>query len=303
MIRKPTLLDLSLLIMMAAIWSSVFPAIRVVVADIGPLWVAASRVFLGFLTLLPWTLWRGIILPRGRRQWALVITLTLLNAVVPFFLVSTAGLYISAGMIALLMGTGPFFALVLSHLTTDDERINIYKALAVVLGFSGVALILGPAATANTEGMIIGQLCVLAATLCYAISGVLIRRIEGLPSTRLSTLVLALSSLCLLPIAAATSGVPDVSALSPKILWTVLYLGLLPTGLGYLVRYYLVNTVGYGFFSLGLNLIPVFGVLLGALLLGEAISLTVIAALALVLAGLAVARLGARTAARSAPID
>ncbi|PLX36857.1 MAG: EamA/RhaT family transporter [Hyphomicrobiales bacterium] len=298
MIRKPTALDIAYLIAITAIWASVFPAIKVAVPSLGPVWIATIRVFLGFLVLLPWTLWRGIILPEGAGQWGLVVLLALLNAVVPFFFISYAGLHISAGMIALLMGTGPFFALVLSHFTTDDERLNWLKLASVAFGFTGVAIIVGPSAFGEGHGSLLGHAAVLAGSLCYVISGVLIRRIRGIPPTRLSTLVLALSSLILLPIA-FTLGQPDWGSVPNSAMQAVIYLGILPTGLGYLARYHLVRTVGYSFFALGLNLIPVFGVALGALLLGEAITVKVIAALVLVLTGLLFARMGANVQPRT----
>ncbi|MCC2112655.1 MAG: DMT family transporter [Hyphomicrobiales bacterium] len=280
-----------MLVVLAAIWGSAFLAIKVAVPEFGPAWLVTVRVTLGFLVLLPWALWRGIIWPNSGRQWLLVATIALLNVIAPFFLISWAELTIDAGVASLLMGTGPFLALIGSHFTTTDDRLNIWKLIAVVFGFAGVLTVIGVDAVQGLGSNLIAQGAALAGSICYVVSGVLIRKVDGIPPMRFATIILGISSLALLIGTSATVPLPALPG--SEAIFAVVWLGLLPTGSGYFLRYYLIRNVGYSFFALGLNLIPVFGVGLAALVLGEPISAAVAIALALVVVGLGLARYGA----------
>lgn len=308
MIRKPTATDLALIVLTVSIWSSAFVAIKVAVAETGPLWLVVGRVGFGFLVLLPWTLWRGIVLPATPREWLYVWLISVLSAFVPFFLISWAQQTIDAGLTALLMGTGPFLALILSHFTTTDDRLNAPKLIAVGLGFAGVAIVVGPDAFSGMKGGLTAPAAIIGACICYAVSGILVRRVESVPPTRLTSLVLGMALLMLIPVvvlngiplSGGTSNggiVPETPSMVAML--ALIWLGVGPTGCAYIMRYHLIRTVGYSYVALGINLLPALGVAFGALLLGETVSATVLVALALVLAGLAIARLGMSRA----PVD
>ncbi|MEM6665765.1 MAG: EamA family transporter, partial [Pseudomonadota bacterium] len=93
-IQSPSARDIGLLLLLAAIWASAFQAIKIAVLDVGPMWLVAARVTIGFLALLPWGLYRGLTFPNGARQWRLVSLLVVFNVLAPFFLLSWAGLTI-----------------------------------------------------------------------------------------------------------------------------------------------------------------------------------------------------------------
>ncbi|WP_319413809.1 DMT family transporter [uncultured Cohaesibacter sp.] len=289
-IRKPTPLDLFLMLFLTLVWASSFIAIKVAVPETGPVWLAAIRVCIGFVVLLPWTLYRGILLPSSAASWINMLIISLLNVSVPFMLISWAELTISAGIASLLLGTGPLLALILSHLTTHDDKFNRFKVIGIILGFSGITLVVGHEALQSVgNGSVIAMIAVLGASLCYAISGAMIRKVKDIPPTRLATLILGFASMELIGLG-LLQGLPPLSSISDKAWISLIFLGLLPTGLATILRYRLIWAVGASFFSLGMNLIPVFGVILGALLLSEKVALTTWVALMLILAGLMVAR-------------
>ncbi len=198
-IRKPTMTDLLWLLFLTIIWASAFLAIKVAVPYTGPIWLAAIRVIIGFAVLLPWTIYRGIVLPKSARSWTFLFAISILNISLPFFLISWAELTISAGITSLLLGAGPLFALFISHLTTDDDKINFPKLVGISLGFTAIILVVGPQAFSQIGGAsFFAQLAVLGASLCYAISGSMIRKVTDIPPTRLATLILGLCSIELL---------------------------------------------------------------------------------------------------------
>lgn len=289
-LRKPTALDYTLIITTAIIWALAFIAIKVAVSEVSPLWVAASRVVIGFLVLLPWALYKGFIWPNSRRMWILVLAMALLNISFPFFLISWAETTIDAGVTSLLMGVGPFMALLGSHFFTGDDRITLPKFIGVVLGFTGVLIIVGGDALNQIGGgnTLMAQLAALLGSMCYVTAGILIRKID-IPPVRLATLALLIGSITLCSTALLVDDIPPMP--SQNVVNAIVFLGVVPTGIAYIMRFHLIRTVGYTTFSLGINLIPVFGVFLGALLLGEEITFGVILALLLILAGLFVSRL------------
>jgi len=294
MIRKPTFLDIVLLVLLAVVWASAFLAIKVAVREVGPIWLVAVRVAIGFLAIMPWVFWKGVVLPSGRDQWLLTLLITVFSLIAPFFLISWAELTIDAGVASLLMGMGPFLAMILSHLTTDDDRMNLSKVLAVFFGFAGVVTVIGPSAFGGLGSHFAAQAAALGGSLCYAIAGIFFRRIKDIPPTRFSGLILGISSLGLIPYAFST-GQPDWSTVSNEALISLVYLGIVPTALGYILRYHLIRTIGQSYFALGLNLVPIFGIALGALFLGEEVTMSLVIALILVITGLTFARHGART--------
>ena len=293
-LRTPSRLDLVLMVLVSLVWASAFIAIRVAVPETGPVWLAAIRVGIGFLVLLPYAIWRGMVWPDGRGQWALIAGMALLNVVVPFILIAWAGKTIEAGVLALLMGTGPFLALLGSHMMTDDDRLTPRKLVSVLLGFSGILVLVGPSIIAGLAGgPLMAKLAALGASVCYVIAGLLIRRIT-MPPVRLACLALAIGSAALIPLALIVEGLPPVYALSAPALGALIYLGVFPTGIAYIVRFALIRAIGYSRFSLSINLVPVFGVALGVIILDEPLSLNLVIALALVLAGLFVSGSGAQ---------
>ena len=292
-IRRATPVDLTLLALTMLIWAGAFVGIKIAVPAVGPVGVAAARAVIGLFVLAPFFLLSSRQLPRSASQWALLIVMAELNVAIPFTLISYAELTVTAGVASLMMGTGPLFAMIGAHYFTVDDRMNGKRAIGVAMGFAGIALVVGPDAFAEASRTpFVPLLALVTASLCYVVSGLLVRRID-LPPLSMAITALAISSISLLPIALLQT---DASALTERnVLAALLFLGVLPTGLAYILRFHLIGKIGYATFALSVNMIPVFGVLLGVVLLGEVLTPSVVAALLLIVGGLAIARSGSRT--------
>ena len=290
-IRKPTTTDLSLLLLLALVWASSFLAIKLVVVDTGPLWLATIRVVVAFIVLLPFAIYKGFVWPNTIREWKLVLLVMALNVVVPFFLISWSETKIDAGMASMLMGVGPFMALIGSHFTTQDDRLSKNKLIGAILGFSGILILVGWDAVRGLGDNLLGQGAAILGSACYVTSGLMVRRIGRFPPIQLSAFILGLASISLLLVTVLFMGIPKEPYESNT--WMgLIYLGVFPTALGYILRYHLVQTIGMSAFSTGLNLIPVFGVVLSAIFLGEHLSLNLLASLTLIVTGLFFIRRG-----------
>jgi len=290
-IRKPTGRDLSLLLILAIIWASAFLVIKLVVPDTGPLWLATFRVVIAFVVLLPLAWFKGMVWPQSARQWRLIVLIMSLNVVIPFFLISWAEQYIDAGIASLLMGVGPFMALIGSHFTTADDRLSTTKIVGAFLGFSGILVLVGWDAVQGLGENLLGQGAAILGAACYVTSSLLIRKLSGFPPVRLSALILGMASIVLLSLSTLIAGFPE-HVYSWQSWLGLAYLGIFPTAIGYILRYRMIQTIGVSTFSASINLIPVFGVLLGALILDETLSVNVFVSLAMIVSGLFIIRRG-----------
>lgn len=281
MIAPPRQMDLALTILLALIWASAFTAIEVALQTISPLAVAAIRLFIGALVLLPIAVklhgW-----PRADLSIiGLLCVIAALNFMIPFTLIAWAQTYLTASTMALIMGTGPCFALFLSHVVTIDDRLSVKKVAACIAATGAVTLVILSDGDVSLGGSRLAILAGLCASFCYVLAGALARRIDGLPILSMTAYVLTMAAVLTMPLAAMVA-LPTIMPPTSTVL-AVLYLGLVPTGLAFVLRYGLIRRVGLSRFSLGMSLVPVFGVALGAFVLGESITVSVIAGTVMIL--------------------
>jgi drug/metabolite transporter (DMT)-like permease len=253
--------------------------------------IAAGRILLAAVILMIYAWSRGNSLPKHLPSIALLFVIGLFNCALPFFLIPWGEQDVASGRAAIFMASGPLITLVLAHFFTTDERINSRKALAFVLGFVGVLLVIGVGAFSSGIGALLPQLALIMAATSYAISGLLVKRLTGISNTMMSACVLLAGSLITLPAALLwETPASNLAAASASALLALIYLGLFPTGLMFLVRFYLINNYGYTFVSQVGYLVPLFSVFFGALLLGEQLSLSIFLGLGLILVGIFISR-------------
>jgi len=290
-IRKPTLSDALLLVLMGFVWGSAFLAIKIAVVETGPVLLVFLRILTALAPLWIYMAWRGASFPDNRFDWVLLIAMSLLNTVIPFFLLSWAGLHISSGVMALIMGLGPLLSLVVSHVSTHDDRFSMSKLMGMLIGLAGLVLIIGGDALGGVTADLLGDLAVVVAITCYAVASAMVRKVRSTSKEAMATVNMIVSAAVLAPIVFLVE-TPALGSLSTGAVISILYLGVVTTGIGYLLRFHLVLTVGQTYMSMASYIMPVVGVGLGTVFLAEPLSANIILALALVLASFAVARVG-----------
>jgi drug/metabolite transporter (DMT)-like permease len=288
-LRKPTIADVGLIFFVGCVWGSSFLPIKIAVFETGPLLLVYLRVLAALVPLCLYMAWRGTPYPNTRFDWAVIFAMSLLNTVVPFFLLSWAGLHIDSGVMALIMGMGPLLALFVSHLTTNDDKLTVRKFTGMMIGLSGLLVIVGQDALAGVTEHLLGDLAVIGAITCYVLATALVRKVRSTAKEAMAAGNMLISAALLAPIMALTEH-PPITGLSLESFLAIAYLGLVTTGIGYVLRFHLVLTVGQSFTSLASYIMPIVGVILGVLFLGEPLTIYLVVALGLVLAGFAVAR-------------
>ena len=279
--------NFSLLILLAAIWGGSFLFIKVAVVAIPPLTVVAGRVLLGVLALALLVVLSRQRLPREPRIWLDFLVIALIGNLIPFFLIAWGELVIDSALAAILMGSMPLTAVLLTHVLTEDEKLSRGKILGVLLGFAGIVVLVGPDALEGLGLELWSQLAIVGAGCGYALGGIYTRRrgLTRLPAAVTGTGVLTAAGVLILPLALVVDR-PWTLSPGPEPLLAMLGLGVLSTGLAYVVLFRLLAAAGVTFVALNNFLVPLFGLLWGFLILDEAIPLAAFLALGLIFSGI-----------------
>ena len=291
-IRRPTLFDIGRLLFLGAIWGGAFIFISLALTDFQPISIAAWRVSLGALVMVFVVFFTARKIPTGLRDWRYIFVVGFLNSAVPFFLISWGQQFISSAATALLMATGTFCAVLVSHFTSHDERINRFRLVGVLTGFGGVlTLVLWDIVDSGLGGLK-GQIAVTIAGCSYAISSVISRRLSHLPSISTSAATLFSASLYMLPLAFLLEDpLPDNVGTTSML--SILYLGVIASALAMTIRFSVIRANGAVFMAQVGYLVPLFGVIWSGLFFANVINLQTLLALALILVGIAISRKGA----------
>ena len=278
--------DLALLFVLASIWGASYMLIKVAVASVPPVTIAAARILIAALVLVAVVGLRGERLPRGARAWWPFVVLAVVGNAVPFTLIGWGELRIGAGLGAILTGVMPLGTVLLAHVFTSDERFTATTAAGLALGFAGIVVLVGPDALAGLGDDVLAQLAVVAAALCYAAATVYARRLKAVTPTVTAAATMAAAAALMVPFSLVFDApwrlAPDAAALA-----SVAALGVVSTAGASLIYFGLVRSAGATVTSLVNYLIPPIGVLWGVLVLGEKLTADAIAALALILCGIA----------------
>jgi len=274
--------QLRMLLVLAALWGASFLFIRVAVDDIGPVGVADGRLLFGAGTLVVLFAIRGTLHLRLRdRRWPRYLALGMLNSGLPFTLIAIAELRLDASLGAILNAATPLFTAIVGMIV-NHERLTRRRGLGLALGIAGVATVVGLAPVHVDLAFFGAVACSLGAALCYALGATLTGRIAaGEPTNELAMRNLLAASIGLLPIAviAHPGHLPPLGPVA-----AVAALGIACTGFAYLLYFRLIAEVGATSALTVTFLVPVFGVIWGAVFLGETITAGTLAGGALILA-------------------
>lgn len=256
-ITNATLVDYIWLLSLSAVWGSSFIAIELALADYDPFLLAFCRILIATIFLSLFVYFQKLPLPKDIKTWFILLCIGVLNNAMPFYFISWGQQYISASTASVMLAVGPFIALVLSHYFTHDEKFTIFKLIGVVLGFSGVFILLGEDFFKGQEYSLYGKIAMLLAVLGYISSGFLIRKISYVNTIVCSSSMLLTATIAMIPVLFFMEF--KEFAYESSFLWIV-YLAIFPTALASLVRVRLVRTVGVQFMSQVAYLIPIFAI-------------------------------------------
>ena len=282
--RQPKLLDYLLLILLALIWASAFFNIKIATYSFGPITIAFLRVFFGAIPVLLLCYYKKIKIEAFSKDWHWFAMIGFINLVAPFFLIAYGVQSVQSNLAAILMSTTPLSSTVLGHFYTKNEKFNSIKTIGILIGFSGILYLFSDNILIN-ENNFFSAILILLGSTCYVIGGVLTLKISKKKNENVTGSILVWAVLILIPIASIVEQPWNVSPRLDSTI-SVIYLGLVSTGIAWLLRFRILVNNGLIFQSQVSYLIPIFGTILSYIFLKELITFKVLISLIAVSVGI-----------------
>jgi len=274
---------------LALIWGGAFFFIGVAVRHVQPLTYVWLRLSIAAAAMWLFLLFKRERLQLPRQVWGSIILLALLNNALPFALFGWGQTHIASGLASILNATTPIWGVLVAHFLTHDERMTPRKIAGVLLGFGGVATMIGPSLLSNLGSAGLAQLACVTASLSYALAAVWARRFrkQGISPLSVTTGQLTAGAVIMLPLSMLidhpwTHAFPPLTAVG-----AIVALALFCTAFGYVLYFRLIATSGATNALLVTLLVPPVAILLGGLFLGEQLAPQDFLGLGLIALGLA----------------
>ena len=286
--RQPKLIDYILLTFLSLIWASAFFNIKIATYSYGPVTIAFLRVFFGAMPVLLLCWYKNIKIEAFSKDWHWFAMIGFINLVAPFFLIAYGVKSVQSNLAAILMSTTPLSSTILGHFFTKSEKFNFIKTIGILVGFAGVIYLFSDNLLINDSNFNSALLILLGST-CYVIGGVLTLKISKKKNENVTGSILFWAVIILFP-AVCFFEKPWTLNPSTESTVSVVYLGVVSTGLAWLLRFRILKNNGLIFQSQVSYLIPIFGLILSYIFLKEIITPKIIVSLACVAAGLYLVR-------------
>ena len=282
--REPKIIDYALLTILALIWSSAFFNIKIATYSYGPVTIAFLRTFFGAIPVVGICLVKRIKIEAFSKDWYWFAAIGMINLVIPFFLIAYGVQRVQSNLAAILMASTPLSATVLAHLFTKNEKINLIKIFGVLVGFSGIVFLFSDNTLINENNFTYALLILVGSTF-YVIGGLLTLKVSNKKNENVTASILIWGTLFLIPITAFIEKPWNLNPSTDSTI-SIIYLGVVATGLAWLLRFRILKTNGLVFQAQVAYLIPIFGIILGYIFLKELITPKVLVAVAAVIIGI-----------------
>ncbi len=293
--REPKLIDYTLLTLLSLIWASAFFNIKVATYSYGPVMITFMRIFFGAIPVVGLCLIKKIKIEAFSKDWYWFALIGVINLVIPFFLIAYGVQKVQSNLAAILMASTPLSATLLAHFFTKNEKINFIKVVGVLVGFSGIVFLFYDKLLINEENFI-SAIFILVGSTFYVIGGLLTLRVSNKKNENVTSSILIWATIFILPISILLYFINPLEAFnfvddlhfSHRLDSTIalIYLGTVPTGIAWLLRFRILKNNGLVFQAQVAYLIPIFGIILGYIFLKELITPKVIVALLAVIIGI-----------------
>ena len=282
--KKTNITDYFLLTILSLIWASAFFNIKIATESFGPITIAFLRVFFGSIPVLILCFYKKINIEAFSKDWYWFMLIGLINLVIPFFLIAYGVKSVQSNLAAILMSTTPLSSTILGHFYTKDEKFNFVKTIGILIGFAGIVYLFSDDILID-ENNFLSAILILLGSTCYVIGGVLTLKISKKRNENVTGSILIWATLILLPLTCIIE-LPSQKIPSLNSSVSVIYLGVVPTGIAWLLRFRILKKNGLIFQSQVSYLIPIFGIILGYVFLKELITYKVLISLIAVVIGI-----------------
>ena len=282
--REANTFDLSLLILLAIIWGSAFFNIKIATYSYDPFTLALVRVIFASIPLIFLCKFKKIKIEAFSKNWNLYALIGLCNIAIPFVLIAIGTAKINSYLAAILMSTTPLSGSILAHFFIEDEKLSFPKTLGVVIGFSGIVLLFFDKVIIHSDNYIYALITIVGSTF-YCIGGLLTLKLKSKKNENVTTSTTLWAVIFLIPFSlifeTPWNSNPTLASTA-----SLLYLGVVATGLAWLIRFRILTVNGLVFQTQVAYLIPIFGIIFGYFLMDEIVTWRVLISLVIILIGI-----------------
>jgi len=282
--REPNSKDLLLLLLLGLIWGSSFSNIKIATYSYSPFTLALIRVIFASLPLYLLCKYKKIKIEAFSKNWKPYAIIGLCNITIPFTLIAIGTAQINSYLAAILMSTTPMSGSILAHFFTKNEKISTLKSIGILVGFSGIVFLFFDKLIITENNYIYALITILGSTF-YSIGGILTLKLKTKGNENVTTSTTLWSVIFLFPLSMVFE---TPWHLNPSLESTLalLYLGVVATGLAWLIRFRILTVNGLVFQTQVAYLIPIFGVLFGYFLMDEIITWRVLVSMIIIIIGI-----------------
>ncbi len=282
--REANTKDFLLLILLAAIWGSAFFNIKIATYSYEPFTLALVRVFFASIPLFLLCKYKKIRIEAFGKNWSQYALIGLCNIAIPFVLIAIGTAKINSYLAAILMSTTPLSGSILAHFFTKDEKLSYLKSLGVLIGFSGIILLFFDKLVINSNNYFYVLITILGSTF-YCVGGLLTLKLKNKINENVTSSTTFWSVIFLLPLSLLFESPWNAEPTLNSTL-SLLYLGIVATGIAWLIRFRILTVNGLVFQTQVAFLIPIFGIIFGYFLMDEIITWKVLVSLVVILLGI-----------------
>ena len=282
--REANTKDFLLLILLAAIWGSAFFNIKIATYSYEPFTLALVRVFFASIPLFLLCKYKKIRIEAFGKNWSQYALIGLCNIAIPFVLIAIGTAKINSYLAAILMSTTPLSGSILAHFFTKDEKLSYLKSLGVLIGFSGIILLFFDKLVINSNNYFYVLITILGSTF-YCVGGLLTLKLKNKINENVTSSTTFWSVIFLLPLSLLFESPWNAEPTLNSTL-SLLYLGIVATGIAWLIRFRILTVNGLVFQTQVAYLIPIFGIIFGYFLMDEIITWKVLVSLVVILLGI-----------------
>ena len=289
--REPKTIDVLLLILLGAIWGSAFFNIKIATYTYDPITLVFVRVFFALIALSFYCAYKNIKILAFSNKWKMYALVGLTNITIPFLFIAYGTNVVDSYLSAILMSTTPLSGTLLAHFFTSNEKLNFFKSAGVLVGFLGVLFLFFDKLVIS-ENNLFYVIIILCGSTFYVIGGILtLKFLKNDGNENVSTSTILWSLIFLFPFCVYQQ---PWANLNPSMESTIalIYLGVFPTGVAWMLRFHILTKVGMVFQTQVAYLIPIFGIIFGYVIMGEQITWKVLVSLIIIISGIFMVKKG-----------
>ncbi len=279
------------LLFLSSVWGCSFLFLKIIAPTVPPLTIAAARITIGAVIILSYILLKGGRPPSHRSIWIKGTIIGITGTGVPFILISWAMLYINSGTAAICMSIIPLSVFVMAHFFHPDEKMSWTGLLGIISGIFGILVLFYDSLTVNGSNTlaIYALFAMLTAAFGYAAANIMIKKYVKKEPINTSFVMLTTSAILIWPLALIYEQPLSIDYGVTEVI-SILYLGVLPTGIATMILVIFTQVAGSTFVSYNTYLIPIVGVVAGYLFLDEALKQTTFLSIMFIVIGIYIAQ-------------